>query len=132
MSAARLNAATEALAARIAERFVANLRESLEPDDFEEMQLRNVDVPDGICASHDFCDANMPMGDAFESVMGFEPLTFGAQVVDGEKVFLSELEQTPDVDALNEFQCALWSRAWALAMPALTLPPPAVQTGKDA
>jgi hypothetical protein len=50
----------------IAVKFVANLRELLNADEFEEMRATNVHhTDDGICASHDYCDANMPMSAAF-------------------------------------------------------------------
>ncbi len=37
-----------------------------------EINRRNADLPAGLCASHDLCDANMPMARAFELVMGYE------------------------------------------------------------
>jgi len=43
------------------------------------------------CATHDFCDANVVMSDAFESVMGYE------------------------VDPQDEQQAKLWGEAWDYA-----------------
>jgi hypothetical protein len=82
--------------ALIAMRFVQVLRNWLKPKEWLEMCERNAvqDNP-GICHSHDFCDANMAMCEAFESVVG----------------------KTPDAD--NEIEAKLWSDAWKLAMPAL-------------
>jgi hypothetical protein len=47
-------------------RFAQVLREWLTDAEWLEMRRRNVEhVNDGICASHDFCDANMAMHQAF-------------------------------------------------------------------
>lgn len=52
----------------IAEKFVAILREWLTSDEWQEMRRRNANErhPD-VCHSHDFVDANMAMGEAFEA-----------------------------------------------------------------
>lgn len=84
------------LAKAIGVSFVAALKAQLEPDEFEQMRQRNVKRPQGVCHSHDFCDANMPMASAFEAVMGREP------------------------DPAQETDAALWSAAWEGAMPDLT------------
>ena len=52
-------------------------------------RLNGLDAP--VCASHDHCDANMPMGEAFARVMG------------------REMEASSPSDA------ALWRQAWAIA-----------------
>jgi hypothetical protein len=86
----------EQLAHAIARKFVALLRVELTPEQFRETKRRNRDRADKrSCASHDFCDANMVMADAFRQT-GLEP-----DVDDGE-------------------QCALWGTAWDAAMPQLT------------
>jgi hypothetical protein len=76
----------------IADTFVRLLRAELSPAAFAEMQRRNRTAPAGVCASHDFCDANMVMLAAFEAH-----------------------ELVPDMD-----DPTLWNAAWERAMPALT------------
>ena len=82
----------------IAQRFVTVLRAWLDADEWDLMGDRNaVETDPGVCHSHDFCDANMAMCEAFESVTG----------------------KTPDGD--NEAEATLWGTAWANAMPYLTI-----------
>lgn len=58
----------------IGAKFVETLREWLSPKAFEIMQIRNTYEDDkGICHSHDFCDANMAMAEAFEMIVEREP-----------------------------------------------------------
>lgn len=56
-----------------------------------EIVRRNKVYGDRCCASHDYCDANMPMAEAFEDVLGYEP------------------------DGGDEGDCALWNDAWDLS-----------------
>lgn len=88
---------TDSTAQAIARAFADKLRAYLSPDQWQEMRRRNALPEYGgpICASHDFCDANMPMQDAWESIMGRE--------------FLPDDEPPSDAD------CALWNRAWEIA-----------------
>lgn len=51
----------------------------------------NEDHGDDTCATHDFCDANMPMATAFEEVMDRE------------------------LDCASEDDTTLWNMAWGLA-----------------
>jgi len=82
----------------IASRFVTVLRSWLDSDEWRLMGERNaVETDPFVCHSHDFCDANMAMCEAFASVTGGPP------------------------DADDEAQAKLWSTAWADAMPYLTL-----------
>jgi hypothetical protein len=76
----------------IADTFVRLLRVELSPAAFAEMQRRNCTAPAGVCASHDFCDANVVMLAAFEAH-----------------------ELVPDMD-----DPTLWNAAWERAMPALS------------
>ena len=58
---------------KLALAFRWGLERELSCDQFAEMRRRNVgNVGDSICASHDFCDANLVMYDAFEAVVGRE------------------------------------------------------------
>lgn len=90
----------ELLAGAIAETFAGNLREILSAEEWAEMRDLNAEhQDDGVCASHDYCDANMPMADAFEEVIGREP--FGEpEGIDSER---------------GQADANLWSRAWNIA-----------------
>ena len=95
----------------IATAFAATLREWLSADQWAEMQARNVNhADDGICASHDYCDANMAMEAAFISVTGREPACGYETLADGSPVNPADAIQA-DAD------CDLWSAAWAIAKP---------------
>lgn len=78
---------------RLADRFAAILRQWLTPAEFAEMVARNraTDKRAGVCHSHDFCDANMAMDQAWREVVGTE------------------------IDADDEAQATLWNEAWDLA-----------------
>jgi hypothetical protein len=83
----------------IAQRFADVLINWLSPAEFMEMRRRNRDdvtYANGACASHDFCDANMAMMEAFESVTGHNMIPLD----DGE---------------ISEEDCAIWNDAWNLA-----------------
>lgn len=55
---------------RIARAFTDLLRAWLTPEEFETMrQLNSLSSYTGCCASHDYCDANMAMLEAFQEVM---------------------------------------------------------------
>jgi hypothetical protein len=55
---------------QLAEAFVAVLREWLTPEQFDEVCRRNAVQTDRlVCHSHDFCDANMAMYAAFQSLL---------------------------------------------------------------
>lgn len=77
----------------ISARFVQGLQAALTPAQWEEMRRRNASPEYGaeVCASHDFCDANMPMLAAFEDVTG------------------------RTMDAGSEEDAALWGAAWDVA-----------------
>ena len=67
---------SKVLVNRVAASFRYLLKEVLTDDQLAEVRRRNA-TPEyaehGCCASHDFCDANMVMLEAFERVMGHEP-----------------------------------------------------------
>jgi hypothetical protein len=82
----------------IAQAFADILKRDLGDSDFEAMRAKNRTPPysdSGCCASHDFCDANMPMQEAWEGVMGRS--IFGT---DGP---------------ISESDMGLWKHAWAHA-----------------
>ena len=70
--------------------------QTLSVAEFREIILRNKsETNDGICHSHDFCDANMLMLDAFIE-------TFGRNPLDGP-------------DGMTDEDGKLWDGAWAIA-----------------
>ena len=75
--------------------FLALLERDLEPKEFKEACRRNHGINEGLCASHDFCDANMVMDEAW-----------------GETVD-HEMSPSSAVDA------ELWSGAWEIATTAM-------------
>jgi hypothetical protein len=76
----------------LAWRFAAFVRHDIGEERFPEMRRENVQhVGTGICATHDYCDANMPMLAAWR-------VTFNR-----------------DNDAWSEDDAAQWSRAWDIA-----------------
>lgn len=81
---------------RIAEQFRANLRAALSGGELIEADRLNA-TPEyqGFCASHDFCDANVYMDEAFTTVVGRQP-------------HLAIVQDTPS-------DSELWSSAWNLA-----------------
>lgn len=68
--AARLASLWEEARDAIASRFSLNLLAELGRDTLAEVVARNHGHGALVCASHDFCDANMPMAEAFEAVTG--------------------------------------------------------------
>ena len=55
-------------AAEIAQAFQDNLSDWLSPAELRVMRIRNAgESDDWVCHSHDFCDANGAMGDAFNA-----------------------------------------------------------------
>lgn len=83
-------------AQHIARVFSRILREHLHDDDLSRVIKRNHKerAPD-VCHSHDFCDANMLMNEAYCRIMG--------------------LSEDDGFDANDPQQAALWNDAWALA-----------------
>jgi hypothetical protein len=59
-------------AARLAAAFCAEIRATLTPDELDTAVKRNRTIRAGCCASHDFCDANVCMIDAWQKAFGFE------------------------------------------------------------
>lgn len=76
----------------LAHEFSRVLREWLTDDEMEQVIERNAEVDDPrVCASHDFCDANMAMYEAFERVMGHP------------------------IDTRKKADVAMWDKAWNMA-----------------
>lgn len=80
----------------VAYAFAGNLKVLLTPQELEQVVKRNKRNAkkagyENCCASHDFCDANMPMAEAFEEVLGRE------------------------IDMNSNNDTAIWNKAWELA-----------------
>jgi hypothetical protein len=85
----------------LADKFAMLLREGLGEVKFQEVRRRNVDhKDDGICASHDFCNAYMVMLDAFKEIIG------------REAVMSEESEERP---WQHDMDCGLMRLAWSIA-----------------
>ncbi len=73
-----------AIIAQTACTFAARLLAEIGPLNLQEVIRRNaLPAYRGCCASHDFCDANMPMMDAFEGATG-RPLLGEDGMADGD------------------------------------------------
>lgn len=61
----------------IAADFALSLKKRIGAKKFEEMRRKNAtpDYGGGVCASHDYCDANVVMEASFRRVVGREPDT---------------------------------------------------------
>ena len=57
--------------------FISEIKKSLSADQIAEIISRNKDYEDGICSSHDFCDANQCMLDAWTKLG--QPMNFQAE-----------------------------------------------------
>lgn len=85
---------------RLARAFGEQVQETLSRDEFRQVIDRNKGEPERspICHSHDFCDANMSMHDAFVATFGRNPL------------------DTPSADnIMSDADEQLWNDAWAIA-----------------
>lgn len=80
----------EAEAARLAAAFSRIVRRDLSKE-LPQIVARNKMYADDICATHDFCDANMLMEEAWLEVVGSE------------------------IDLQSDAEAKLWSDAWSLA-----------------
>lgn len=83
-------------AGALAGAFAATLARDLSPVEWRTMRVRNRYLTDDTCASHDFCDANMNMAEAFADIVGREPL---------------------DDDGMSDASIELWNAAWGIAKP---------------
>ncbi len=82
--------------------FAKVLHEWLTPEQMEEVNRLNVTPKyDGCCATHDFCDSNMAMDEAFK-------LTFG-------RSFTFYDEEIPETEKQNAADTDLFNAAWDMA-----------------
>lgn len=91
----------DSLQSRIAQKFADLLRAYLSAEAWASLCRANADLEpdDSICCSHDYCDANEFMLEAFETFM--DELPFADPDVDCLDAIIHE-------DAMN----ALWNAAW--------------------
>lgn len=85
---------------RLARAFGEQVQETLTVSQFRQVIDGNKAEPEnsGICHSHDFCDANVSMHDAFVATFGRNPL------------------DTPSADnIMSDADEKLWNDAWAIA-----------------
>jgi hypothetical protein len=81
---------------QLARAFGHAMQEQLSRAEFNQMTERNKMRDEfGVCASHDFCDANMVMLAAFETTFGRNPL--------------------PDAGEMSQADTDLWNDAWVIA-----------------
>lgn len=89
---------TDATVERLARTFSGILAHDFTKEQMLEMIAKNKTNDPDCCASHDYCDANMTMDDAFRIVMGRSAVP-------------NLLDESPEADAdLN-----LWNHAWNMA-----------------
>lgn len=88
----------------IAKAFSVVLHRWLNPEQWEELIRKNAADPEDSCSSHDFCDANMAMDEAFRVVLG-RAIILPCDAIEGDK----EQEAIIDADSV------LWNDAWKLA-----------------
>lgn len=79
------------IATALAQAFSRHLRSALTPEQMFNVTQRNEHYPWHTCASHDFCDANMVMLDAWK------------------EVFSSHIDLQSEADTL------IWNQAWQIA-----------------
>ena len=96
---------------KIARQFSIILREWLTPQQIDEVNRLNTPEiinKSGICHSHDFCDANEAMGEAFRAVIRRE------------------------ADLRSDEDLAIWSNAWRTAKYGMFFPSPEPIDGRNA
>lgn len=86
----------------VAEQFLFELALEIGADNYFTVRQRNIaETEDGICHSHDFCDANMVM-DAAMRALGIDPLP-------------------EDEDGMPEWVNELWNNSWDIAKESMRL-----------
>ena len=76
---------------RLARAFAGVLAEWLTPEELAEIDRQNATAAPGVCHSHDVCDANEAMGEAFKRLYGRDPAPGSSE------------------------DAALWGEAWDIA-----------------
>lgn len=86
-----------ATAEALAWRFAADVMAELSPAEWHQMRIVNRTVSEGVCASHDFRDANMTVAESFEAIAGHPAL--------------------PEEGEMADSDVELWNAAWHIATP---------------
>lgn len=88
----------------------SELRRDLYSEQWAEMRAKNATPEYGgiVCASHDYCDANVFMAEAFEAVTLKAPVSSFETDAQGNAIDPEE-EKQANIDS------ALWSEAWGIA-----------------
>lgn len=81
---------------RLASAFFTRLLTEMSLQDWRDMRAANNSVQPGICASHNYRDANIDMYEAFQNTFGRDPLAQGS---------------------MSDEDASLWSAAWTVATP---------------
>lgn len=87
----------------LADAFGAVIRSWLSTQELEAVRRRNAGYAEShpdICATHDFCDANMAMHEAWVNLTGQDPLDYRDEV---------------DGGGMDESATRVWGEAWSLA-----------------
>jgi len=78
---------------QVAEAFIKQLREDITAEEFTELVTKQKEDPiEGVCYSHDYCDANMTMDAALAS--------------------LGVVALPDDEDGMSQEVCDLWNASW--------------------
>ena len=91
--------------------FTDVLVEWLGDEEFADMKATNATpeyAGNDMCASHNYCDANMAMDAAWKRVIGRSPEVSWETNPDGTAV-------DPEAERAALADCALWNEAWAVA-----------------
>jgi hypothetical protein len=97
--------------ARVAEQFIAVLVEWLTPEQLSMVAVLNSVQDDVVCATHDFCDANVAMDEALCRVWGMD-------LSDLSRFFVSS---SREFDGLADETVDLWNHAWKAAKTAIAV-----------
>lgn len=98
----------------LGEAFANTLVQWLTDIAYLEMRIRNREYDDPhICASHDFCDANMAMEEAFENLFGRESETSFETHYDAATG--QHVADDPAAEARCDADVTLWNAAWGYA-----------------
>lgn len=97
-----VNAADMALINQLSDEFSRLIVEAFTADQLAETIAKNNTVDyAGCCATHDYCDSNMVMNEAFENVM--------------ERAFIFWDDENPETQEQNRADCHLFDSAWMLS-----------------
>lgn len=97
--------------ASVAEQFIAVLVEWLTPEQLSMVAVLNSVQDDAVCATHDFCDANVAMDEALQRV-------WGADLSNLSRFFAPS---SREFDGYADEVVGLWNHAWKAAKTAIAV-----------